>query len=221
MMQPEKKKRRRGFKWFLKRLMLFVGSVFLVVLILNGIVWSAGRGKIYTSASEVPSRKVALVLGTSPKFEGRKNLYFEGRMRAAALLYKSGKVEKILASGDNKSRYYDEPTAMKKSLMDKGVPESAIVLDYAGLRTLDSVVRAHEIFGLSECVIVTDDFHLPRALFIAQHEGLDAVGFQADVLPMSVSPRTHVREVGSRIMAVLDVYVLKTRPEVLGAPEKI
>lgn len=214
-------KKKRGFKWLCKRVTWLAFSLVFVVFLLNALVGSASAGKVFSETADVPKSRVALVLGTSPKFEGRKNLYFEGRMMAAAALYKAGKVEKILASGDNGTRYYDEPTAMKKSLMEKGVPASAIVLDDAGLRTLDSVVRAHRVFGLKECVIVTDDFHLSRALFLAGHEGMKAVGFSSAHLPVSVSPRTHVREIGSRVMAVLDVYVLNTQPKVLGDQKQI
>lgn len=194
-----------------------------------GFVWATNRsvlrsadGRIYTSAEQTPAQAVALVLGTSPKVKsGRKNLFFERRMNAAASLYKSGKTKKILVSGDNGSPYYDEPTAMQKALVERGIPKEDIALDYAGFRTLDSVIRAHKVFGVQRCVIVTDDFHLPRALFVAEEEGIDAIGFQTEPLPRSISPQTYLREVAARSMVWVDIQILNRQPKLLGPKEPI
>lgn len=187
----------------------------------NRAVLDGTSGRVFTSLSAIPNEPVALVLGTSPRFAGRKNLFFERRMDAAAGLYRAGKVRKVLASGDNATAFYDEPTAMRKALVARGVPEGDIVLDYAGFRTLDSVVRARTVFGLSRCTIVTDDFHLPRALYIAQERGLQAVGYQTTPLPREVSPRTYAREVGARSLVWLDLHVLDRQPKFPGPPEPI
>lgn len=205
------------------------GKILLALCVLGGIflfatnraVLNSADGKIFANVAKVPSEPVALVLGTSPMVQGRKNLYFEGRMNAAAELYRAGKVRKLLVSGDNGTAYYDEPTAMKEALVARGIPEKDIVLDYAGFHTLDSIVRAHRVFGVEKCTIVTDDFHLPRALYIAQNEGLDSVGFQTEKLPTSISPRTHVREVVSRSMVWIDLHILHREPKFLGPRETL
>jgi SanA protein len=183
----------------------------------NSAVLASAEGRVYTSPGLVPSRPVALVLGTSPVFKGSKNPFFEGRMDAAAELYRSKKVAKLLVSGDNGTRYYDEPTAMKEALISRGVPQADIVLDYAGFHTLDSVVRAHRVFGVDRCVIVTDDFHLPRALYIAHNEGIDAVGYQTAPVPRALASRVHVREVSSRTLAWIELNVTHRQPKFLGS----
>jgi len=142
-------------------------------------------------------------------------------MDAAATLYKAGRVRKLLVSGDNGTPYYDEPTAMRDALVSRGVPEKDIVLDYAGFRTLDSVVRAHKVFGVDQCTIVTDDFHLPRALYIARNVHLDAIGYQTEPLSRSVSPWTYVRETGARSLVWIDLHVLNRQPKFLGPRQQI
>jgi len=199
---------------------LFVG-LGLLGYATNRSVLNNAEGKIYTSANDVPNEPVALVLGTAPIFHGAVNPFFTRRMSAAAELYRAGKVKKILVSGDNGTVAYDEPTAMRDSLMKLGVPEKDIVLDYAGFRTLDSVVRAQKVFRVNQCTIVTDDFHLPRALYLAHETGIDAVGFQTAPLPRSVSPWTYVREVGARTLTWVDVHVINRQPRFLGRSEPI
>lgn len=207
---------------FLSLGILSAGAVAFVV-ISNRLIDSSAEGKIYSDVKLVPENRVALVLGTAPKVgqTNWNNVYFTGRMQAAAALYKAGKVEKILVSGDNSRVEYDEPTAMKESLMKLGVPETAIGLDYAGFRTLDSIVRARKIFGLDRMTIVTDDFHLPRSLYIAQHAGIEAVGFQSRSLPVSTSPRTWFRESGARLLIMLDLHLFNRQPKFLGKRETI
>lgn len=186
----------------------------------NHAVLSSAKGKIFSDVSAMPGEDVALVLGTSPKVKsGNKNLYFEHRMDAAAALYQAKKVKKILVSGDNGKAYYDEPTAMMKALVSRGIPEKDIVRDYAGFHTLDSIVRAHRVFGVKRCTIVTDDFHLPRALYIAEHEGLECVGFQTKPLPKTYS--SGPREIASRALMWIDLHILNKQPKFLGPKESI
>jgi SanA protein len=187
----------------------------------NQTVLSSADGRIYTEVGSVPDEPVALVLGTSPTSNGHMNLFFERRMDAAAALYKAGKVRKVLVSGDNHIQGYDEPTAMRDALIRRGLPASDIALDYAGFHTLDSVVRAKKVFGIDRCTIVTDDFHLPRALYIARNEGLDVVGFQTTPLPRSVSPWTYMREIGARSQIWLDLHILNRQPKFLGPRESL
>jgi len=187
----------------------------------NHVVLAAADGRVYTMAADVPEAPVGLVLGTAPIYNGGKNPFFEHRMDAAAALYKAHRVTKLLVSGDNHIRTYDEPSAMRDALVARGVPATDIALDYAGFRTLDSIVRARKVFGVDRCVIVTDGFHLPRALYIASSEGVDAVGLQSVPVPASLSPWTYVREVGSRSLVWLDLHVWNRQPKFLGPPERI
>ena len=137
-------------------------------------------------------------------------------MDAAAKLYHAGKVRHLLLSGDNGTRGYDEPTAMKKALLARGVPESALHLDYAGFRTLDSMARAKMVFGVREVTVITDDFHLARSLFLADSFGLKAVGYSPAPVPLSASVKTRVRETVARPASLVDVYVLHRQPKFYG-----
>jgi SanA protein len=130
-------------------------------------------------------------------------------------------VQHIVVSGDNSTEYYDESTAMKEALVLIGVPDSVITLDYAGFRTLDSVVRCKWVFGQSEIIVVSQEFQNERALFIANHYGINAVGFNAKDVPNRYGFKTMLREYLARVKAVLDIYVLNTQPKFPGPPEPI
>ena len=180
------------------------------------------RPHIIRDRAQLPNNDVGLVLGTSPRLsQGSPNPFFEGRMTTAAELYRAGKVRHLLVSGDNGRKTYDEPTAMRDALIKRGVPAEAIALDYAGFRTLDSMARAKAVFGLQRFTIVTDGFHQPRAVFLARSLGLDAVGFPSQHVPFRWSKKTRSREIGSRVKACLDVYVLYTQPKFYGPPVTI
>lgn len=179
------------------------------------------RRKCYKSAEEIREKyDVALLLGTG-KFlrSGFENPMYRYRIQAAASLYLAGKVNYILASGDNGRRGYDEPSQMTFDLMDAGVPFEAIYRDYAGFRTLDSVVRAQKVFGLREFIVVSQPFHNERALFLANASGVRAVGLNAHV-PFQYALKTRVREKFARL-AALDVHVLHRQPKFLGDPIQI
>lgn len=174
---------------------------------------------VHARATDVPHHRVALVLGTAPTVAGgRPNLYYRYRLEAAAELWRAGAVDGFLVSGDNGTTEYDEPTAMRENLAALGVPRRAITCDYAGFRTLDSVVRAKEVFGLDAVVVVSQAFHAERAVFLAQRHGLEAVGFAART-PSSRRTRAknRAREVMARTLAVWDVIV-GTEPRYLGPP---
>lgn len=180
------------------------------------------RAYVYETVESVPSRKVGLVLGTSHRTQkGGPNPYFEQRIQTAADLYFSGKVVHFILSGDNSTAYYNEPLEMKKALMRKGVPESVITLDYAGLRTLDSIVRSREVFGQDEIIIITQPFHCYRALFISHYFDLDAVAMVAEEPAFAKSRNVRIREYFARAKAVLDLYVLGTAPRFLGQKEEL
>lgn len=172
---------------------------------------------VYSSVDDLPYRKVALLLGTSPYVSGgTSNRYFWNRVEAAASLFSSGKVSYILASGDNRHQSYNEPQAMREALQSLGVPDNAIVLDYAGFSTLDSVLRTRRVFLQQSFIIVSQRFHVERALYIARHNGIDAVGYGAEDVHGPAGVRTRVREYLARVKAVMDVHVFSREPEYLG-----
>ena len=196
----------------------------VVVLLLACNVWVilSTTNQIFTELRDVPERKVALVLGTSKRFaDGRPNTYFKNRIEAAARLYKEGKVKHLILSGDNRTQYYNEPRDMKQALLARGIPDSAITLDYAGLRTLDSMVRSKKVFGQDELVVVTQKFHSYRAVFIGDYYHMNTVAYAAEELPFRESINILFREFLARPMAVLDLYVLRKNPRHLGQRELI
>lgn len=188
----------------------FLGIVF--VLLCNVWVVVSTRSRSYFSIDSLPSRQVALVLGTSKmSSDGKDNLYFKYRMEAAARLFNEGKVKSLILSGNNDSRYYNEPLDMQRAMLRLGVPKTAIQLDFAGYRTFDSIIRCKNLFREDNITIVSQDSHNARALFIAQNEGLNAISFAAQDVPTGYSVRTLIREYLARPKAVLDVYFY--RPE--------
>ena len=191
------------------------------IFVCDIIVEQNAKGKIYTSVENVPVVSAALVLGTSPTVQGRENLFYKYRMEAVAALWKAGKVKYIIVSGDNSTKYYDEATYMRNTLHELGVPDSVITLDYAGFRTLDSVVRAYWVFGQKNIVIVSQEFHNERALYIADHFGLNAVALNAQDVPGNSGWKTWLREYFARVNAVLDVQVFATTPKFPGPREPV
>jgi len=178
---------------------------------------------LYNDIKKVPSKKAALVLGTSKyMIGGGKNYFYSYRIRAAAELFRAGKVKAIVVSGDNSTKYYNETSKMKKDLVKAGVPSHYITLDPLGVRTLDSVVRAEAIFDLKDYIIVSQKFHLKRALFIAKVKGQKAIGFIAKDIPGTTAAyRMKAREYLARAKAFLDVYILHTTPKFDGKKEKV
>ena len=176
--------------------------------------------KVYSSSAEVPTKAVALVLGTTDRLKsGKENPYFIGRIKSAATLYKENKISHIILSGDNRTKYYNEPLKMQEALLKEGVPIDAITLDFAGLRTLDSVVRCQKIFGQDNIIIVTQQFHGYRALFISNFYQLDAVVMSAADVSFPDSLPTRLREIIARPLAVIDLYLLNRQPHLLGEKE--
>ncbi len=156
-----------------------LGAAVLVVGGLRLLTTLTYRTQIYTAA-EAPTERVAVVFGAGLLRSGQPTPVLFDRVATAAELYRLGKVEKLLLSGDNRFVNYNEPGAMQKAALSLGVPESALVLDYAGRSTYDTCYRAKAIFGLTRAVLVTQAFHLPRALFICETLGLQTVGVVAD-----------------------------------------
>jgi SanA protein len=195
-------------------------SVFVVVS--NIWVVTSTKSRILDAVSELPEKSVALVLGTSNKLvDGSPNPYFIERIQLAADLFRQGKISHFILSGDNRSKYYNEPIEMRKALIKQGVPDSLITLDFAGLRTLDSIVRSKEIFGQNKIVIVTQSFHCYRALFISEFYGIDAVTLLTSNPDPHTSLRINIREWFARAKAVADLYIFNTTPRHLGSPERL
>ena len=213
-------------KWKIlyKRMLLsttvFIVIVFAFTLIVNIKVANATEDRIYENVDSIPHNKVGLLLGTNPLNRlGRPNTYFTNRIRIAAELYHAGKIDYILASGDNHTHMYDEPTAMRDSLIAHGVPESRIILDYAGFRTFDSVVRAKEVFGCDSLTLISQADHCARALYLAEANGMDAFAIAAPLRAGRwVRIRLTIREWLARDKMMLDLWMGK-KPHFLG--EKI
>lgn len=205
--------------WF-KRLRFAVLALALagaaVVIYANVTAIWASRGRIFSQVANVPATKVGLVFGTSARVAGRENLYFRYRIDAAAQIWSAGKVETLIVSGDNSSRYYNEPNKMKQALIERGIPANRIVCDFAGLRTLDSVVRAKEIFGAESILFISQRFQDERAIYLAKANGIQAYGFAARDVETQRGLKTKIREIGARVKMWLDVNFLNTRPRHLG-----
>lgn len=212
------KSKKRILKW------LVAISIFCFASIVLSNYWivSSTKSQIYSDIANTPTRKVGLVLGASKKTtRGTNNLYFSYRIQAAYQLFMAHKVQYLLLSGDNHTKGYDEPSDMREALIVLGVPDSCIVLDYAGFRTLDSVVRCNEVFGEDSITIISQEFHNQRALFIANKNNIQAIAFNAQEVNKNYSFKTRLREYFARVKCVLDIYVLYTSPKFLGEKIKI
>ena len=201
---------------------------FMLLALFVGFIWyanyaatSAGKGILFDDVNDVPVQRAGLVFGCSHKLGKRDNLYFKYRIQAAAELWHAGKVDFLIVSGDNREKYYNEPVTMRKALVKAGVPYDKIVCDYAGLRTLDSVVRANKIFGLSELTLVSQKFQNERAAYIAKANGITVYGYNARDVEGYAARKTEDREVLARVKMWLDVNITNQQPKHLGNKEPI
>jgi SanA protein len=201
-----------------------VGAILCLLAIAGAsacVKYSAG-GRTYDDPEAMPHRRVGLLLGC-PKIltNGRPNVFFRYRIEAAVKLFQAGKVDYLLVSGDNLSAGCHEAADMQEDLIEAGVPAGRICCDFAGLRTLDSVVRAREVFGQTKLTIISQKSHNERAIFIANRRGLDAIGFNAPMPPAFHGFMNLCRELLARVRAVLDAYLLNTQPKFLGGKIRI
>lgn len=175
---------------------------------------SCAAGRVFTSVEDVPAREFGLLLGTTRLVRGKyRNDYFYKRIRAAADLYRAGKIHKIIVSGDNSRTDYNETGDMKQELVAEGIPADDVLMDYAGFRTLDSVVRARNLYGASELTVISQEFHVERAVYLADRHGINAIGFAAaDTSVQSARTRLAVRESLARVLAVVDAEILHRKP---------
>jgi SanA protein len=209
-------------RWLVRVFLYVLGGVLLVLLVTNLQIVLSTKNNLYAPGEQPETYPIAIILGTSNKTaDGEPNQFFENRIETAATLYKEGKITHIIVSGDNRSKYYNEPRLMQKALLDRGVPSDVITLDYAGLRTLDSIVRGKEIFGQGKLTIITQTFHGYRALFISQYYGVDAMVVAAPDPDDRLFIMVKLREYFARTKAWLDLYILKTSPQHLGEKEQL
>lgn len=209
-------------KRWLKLVATLSVPVLFVIFICHWLVARSASGRLFDAVSSVPDQRVGLVLGCSKKLRnGRDNLFFKTRIRAAVELFKAGKVKTFIVSGDNHREGYDEPTDMKDALIAEGIPDARVYPDYAGFRTLDSIVRAKRVFGQDKLTIISQRFHNGRAVYLARANGIDAIAFNAPDVRLESAVKTYLREAFARVKAVLDVHVLHTQPKFLGEPVKM
>jgi SanA protein len=213
-------KLRREFAYKFVRWSMWFGLTFFILLLsISGVMEFAVRKFVQQDIQALPHTRVAVVPGTAKYLSsGYLNPYFSFRIEAAAELYHSGKVEYLLVSGDNSRVEYNEPEAMRLSLIEAGVPSEAIILDYAGFDTYDSMIRAKEVFGQNEFIVVSQDFQNVRAVFIARSFGIQAWGYNAKEVTYRSGLLTKSRELLARLKAVLEI-LLGVKPTFLG--EKI
>jgi SanA protein len=213
---------RKMVMWFLVIVGLCVVAFAGFFLYVERTVLRAAKGRIYTMEhlEKIPHTRVALVLGARVYPDGRLSAVLKDRVDTAIALYKAGKVDKLLMSGDNRSAKYNEVSAMRNYAVKNGIPSDDVVRDFAGFRTYDSVYRAKEIWGLDRIIIVTQPFHLPRSLYIAKNLGMDAIGVASTEQRYSTTPRLKIRERGAWLLAWVDVMVGRD-PYFLGPRESL
>lgn len=212
-----------GFKSTLKKLFksfFLIGGLLVLFLVLtNMVIYWYSHKYVFNDSQKIIHNKVGLVLGTSRRVSsGHDNYYFTYRINAAVKLFEEGKIDYLLVSGDNSTKAYNEPRDMYDALIKAGIPSDRIVLDFAGFRTLDSIVRCREVFGQESFTIISQEFHNERAVFLAHAHGINAVGYNAQDVSRGYSVKTRVREVFARSKVFLDLLVEK-QPKFLG--EKI
>lgn len=202
------------------KLLKYILILFLLLIIgIIGIyvtVELSTRKNVFSDIETIPQNRVGLLLGTCKYNKGKYiNYYYKYRIEAAVALYHAGKIDYILVSGDNSRKSYDEPSDIKNDLIEKGIPSSRIFLDYAGFRTLDSIIRAKKIFGQTKLTIISQEFHNKRALFISRYKGIDAVAYNAKDVSIRYGKKVIIREYLARVKMVLDL-VFGKNPKYLG-----
>ena len=197
----------KTLKNLIKIFLLLTVAGFLFIFFANYLIKKESDSFISYSVSDLPKVKTAVVLGTNKSLSnGNPNLYFKYRIDAATELYRSGKIESIIVSGDNSVKGYNEPEQMKLDLIANGIPADKIYEDFAGFRTLDSVVRAKEIFGQNKVIFISQKFHNERAVFLAQKFGIEAYGYNAKDVNKYAGLKTNLREYLAKAKAYLDIW---------------
>jgi len=212
--------------WKYALILALIGAAICATLIwwANKAAIKAAEGKLFDHVSEMPldkgDKRVALVFGCAEKIGNRDNLYFKYRIEAAAELWKTDRIRGFIVSGDNGTDDYNEPEDMKQALIKKGVPAEKIVCDYAGFRTLDSVIRMKEVFDVTEVIFVTQKFHNERAAYLAEKADIDFIALNAKEVSGRAAQKTNYREKLARVKMLLDCLVSKS-PKFLGKKEEL
>ena len=201
-------------KWF-KRIIIVVllAPLFgiLIIALCNMTIIQYSKGRVYNNVKEIPYKEVGLLLGTSPTtINGWTNIYYTYRIDAAVKLYKAKKISRILISGDGKEKSYDEPKYMRRELIKRGIPANKITLDKKGLRTYDSVINAKETFGLSNFTVISQRFQNERAIYLAGHNDIDAIGYNAKDAPNQKGKsavKVRIREVFAKVKVFMDLIL--------------
>lgn len=201
-------------KWFKRAIIgILLAPLFgvLVIALCNLSVIQYSKGRVYDNVKEIPYKEVGLLLGTSPTTNnGGTNIYYTYRIDAAVKLYKAKKICRILISGDGKDKSYDEPKFMRRELIKRGIPAHKITLDKKGLRTYDSVINAKETFGLSNFTVISQRFQNERAIYLAGHNNIDAIGFNAKDAPNQKGKsavKVRIREVFAKVKVFMDLIL--------------
>lgn len=200
-------------------IVIAVFALFVILFGANYFVKSSADNLTFDKVENVPDNQIGLLLGTSKLLgNGYQNYYFKYRIEATVALFKNNKIKYLIISGDNSRKEYDEPTDMKQELIKNGIDSTKIYLDFAGFRTFDSVVRAKEIFGQNNLLIISQKFHNERAIFIAHKLKMKAIGFNAKDVSKYFGIKTVIREYFARVKVILD-FITGVNPKFLG--EKI
>lgn len=214
----KQKKSNKKARW-----MFFIAFAVIILSIwgANFVVDHNTETLVYDNVDSIPFNKTGLLLGTSKTLKsGRPNQYFQNRIKATLILFQSGKIDFLIISGDNSHKGYNEPEDMKAELIKNGIPENKIYLDYAGFRTLDSIIRMEKIFGQTHFTIISQEFHNRRALYLAHSKGISAIGFNAEDVTVYNGIRTKIREKLARVKLFLDLWTNK-QPKFSGNPVTI
>lgn len=202
-------------------LAVLVSGLYLSARYVSWRIDETAGPRLFADLDHLPQNDVGLVLGTSRNRGNGLNEFYAHRIDAAAQLYRNGKIRHIIVSGSNPSKYYNEPEVMRRDLVEAGVPTDSITEDRGGLRTLDSVVRAHKVMGQTSFTIISQRFHAARAVYIGTSRGLDVVAYCAQDASGPVLLSSRMREYGARMMAMWDLNVWNTQPQYLGRPVEI
>jgi vancomycin permeability regulator SanA len=203
------------------RLAIFIGLVILAIAMLvapHAWVHQHHQASIYYSVAEIPQAPIAIVFGAGLTADGEPSWMLADRVDAAVDLYLAGKVQRLLMSGDNSRPEYDEVTAMKRRAVERGVPNDKINLDYAGFRTYDTCFRARYVFNIERAILVTQAYHLPRALYLAEAFGIRATGLKSGQDRYAGQRFYDLRESLANIVAWYEVHITRPLPHYLGEP---
>jgi SanA protein len=188
----------------------------LFTIFVNLTITNTGNKYCFNSIDSIPHNHCGVVLGTSKYLgNGKRNLYYSNRIKAAVELYNRKKIDYIIVSGDNRNRNYNEPITMYNDLVLAGISGTKIILDYAGFRTLDSVVRGKEVFGQNKFTVISQLFHNQRATYIAHEKGIEAIAFNAEGLSENEDFKLQLREIAARVLVIFDMLTAK-QPHFLG-----